>query len=247
MLLLEHRAVYTAGKRTEPHERPIDGTPVIDVDRGGKITWHGPGQIVGYPIVRLPAPDRRRRLRAPPRGDDDPRLRRLRRRGRPGRGRAAASGSRPTTAGPAARSAPSASGSAARSPMHGFALNCDSDLSWARGHRPVRHRRRRRHLAVATSSAATCPSPRCSPTSRSTSPTSPPAADRPRAADRRRPSRPAVTAGAGYVVPRRVGRVPQPARHRGTIGWTSPSAPYQPAQDLPQPRSPARRRAGPDR
>src|SRR3954471_18814160 len=56
VILLEHRAVYTAGKRTEPHERPTDGTPVIDVDRGGKITWHGPGQITGYPIVRLPAP-----------------------------------------------------------------------------------------------------------------------------------------------------------------------------------------------
>jgi lipoyl(octanoyl) transferase len=56
MLLLEHEAVYTAGKRTETHERPADGTPVIDVDRGGKITWHGPGQLVGYPIVRLPEP-----------------------------------------------------------------------------------------------------------------------------------------------------------------------------------------------
>ncbi|MGN6611125.1 MAG: lipoyl(octanoyl) transferase LipB [Angustibacter sp.] len=56
VLLLEHEAVYTAGKRTEPHERPFDGTPVIDVDRGGKITWHGPGQLVGYPIVRLPDP-----------------------------------------------------------------------------------------------------------------------------------------------------------------------------------------------
>jgi len=56
LLLLEHEAVYTAGKRTEPHERPQDGTPVIDVDRGGKITWHGPGQLVGYPIVRLPEP-----------------------------------------------------------------------------------------------------------------------------------------------------------------------------------------------
>jgi lipoyl(octanoyl) transferase len=54
VLLLEHRSVYTAGKRTEPAERPLDGTPVIDVDRGGKITWHGPGQLVGYPIVRLP-------------------------------------------------------------------------------------------------------------------------------------------------------------------------------------------------
>ena len=56
VLLLEHATVYTAGKRTEPHERPFDGTPVIDVDRGGKITWHGPGQLVGYPIVRLPSP-----------------------------------------------------------------------------------------------------------------------------------------------------------------------------------------------
>ncbi|HLS46523.1 MAG TPA: lipoyl(octanoyl) transferase LipB [Ornithinicoccus sp.] len=56
VLLLEHAAVYTAGKRTEEHERPTDGTPVIDVDRGGKITWHGPGQLVGYPIVHLPSP-----------------------------------------------------------------------------------------------------------------------------------------------------------------------------------------------
>lgn len=55
-ILLEHPAVYTAGSQTEPHERPFDGTPVVDVDRGGKITWHGPGQLVGYPIVRLAAP-----------------------------------------------------------------------------------------------------------------------------------------------------------------------------------------------
>jgi lipoyl(octanoyl) transferase len=55
-LLLEHPSVYTAGRRTEPWERPLDGTPVVDVDRGGKITWHGPGQLVGYPIVRLPDP-----------------------------------------------------------------------------------------------------------------------------------------------------------------------------------------------
>ena len=54
--LLEHESVYTAGRRTEPLERPFDGTPVIDVDRGGKITWHGPGQLVGYPIVKLPDP-----------------------------------------------------------------------------------------------------------------------------------------------------------------------------------------------
>lgn len=56
LLLLEHTAVYTAGRRTEPLDRPMDGTPVVDVDRGGRITWHGPGQIVGYPIVRLPMP-----------------------------------------------------------------------------------------------------------------------------------------------------------------------------------------------
>ena len=56
VLLLEHAAVYTAGKRTGSKERPQDGTPVINVDRGGKITWHGPGQLVGYPIVHLPDP-----------------------------------------------------------------------------------------------------------------------------------------------------------------------------------------------
>ncbi|MCG2624208.1 lipoyl(octanoyl) transferase LipB, partial [Arthrobacter sp. I2-34] len=58
VLLLEHASVYTAGKRTEDHERPLDGTPVVDVDRGGKLTWHGPGQLVGYPIVALPDPTR---------------------------------------------------------------------------------------------------------------------------------------------------------------------------------------------
>ncbi len=56
VILLEHPSVYTAGKRTTPDERPTDGTPVIDVDRGGKMTWHGPGQLVGYPIVHLPRP-----------------------------------------------------------------------------------------------------------------------------------------------------------------------------------------------
>jgi lipoyl(octanoyl) transferase len=54
VILLEHASVYTAGRRTENFERPTDGTPVVDVDRGGKITWHGPGQLVGYPIVHLP-------------------------------------------------------------------------------------------------------------------------------------------------------------------------------------------------
>lgn len=56
LILLEHPAVYTAGKRTLDEERPVNGAPVIDVDRGGKITWHGPGQLVGYPIVKLKNP-----------------------------------------------------------------------------------------------------------------------------------------------------------------------------------------------
>ncbi|WP_156253214.1 lipoyl(octanoyl) transferase LipB [Pseudactinotalea terrae] len=56
VLLCEHASVFTAGARTRPSERPIDGSEVIKVDRGGKITWHGPGQLVGYPIMRLPDP-----------------------------------------------------------------------------------------------------------------------------------------------------------------------------------------------
>jgi lipoyl(octanoyl) transferase len=56
LMLLEHPSVYTAGKRTQPEDRPTDGTPVVDVDRGGRITWHGPGQLVGYPILRLAEP-----------------------------------------------------------------------------------------------------------------------------------------------------------------------------------------------
>lgn len=56
VLLLEHAPTYTAGKRTEPHERPLDGTPVVPVDRGGKLTWHGPGQLVVYPVLALADP-----------------------------------------------------------------------------------------------------------------------------------------------------------------------------------------------
>jgi lipoyl(octanoyl) transferase len=56
LLLLQHPPVYTAGKRTLPEERPVDGTPVVETDRGGKITWHGPGQLVGYPIIGLAEP-----------------------------------------------------------------------------------------------------------------------------------------------------------------------------------------------
>ena len=56
VILLEHSAVYTAGKRSEDHELPTDGTPVVQTNRGGKITWHGPGQLIGYPIMKLPQP-----------------------------------------------------------------------------------------------------------------------------------------------------------------------------------------------
>ena len=110
VLLLEHPSVYTAGKRTEPHDRPIDGTPVVDVDRGGKITWHGPGQLVGYPILRLPDPVDvvayvRRTEAAAHR-----RLRRARADRRPGRGAQRGLGARRRPGARPARSPPSASG-----------------------------------------------------------------------------------------------------------------------------------------
>lgn len=56
LILLQHESIFTAGKRTEAHERPTTRSRVIDVNRGGKITWHGPGQIVGYPIIKLNNP-----------------------------------------------------------------------------------------------------------------------------------------------------------------------------------------------
>jgi len=129
VLLLEHEAVFTAGKRTEPHERPWDGTPVVDVDRGGKITWHGPGQIVGYPIVRLAQPV-----------DVVAYVRRLeqllidvcaefgvvtdRVKGRSGVWVDA------DERGPARKVGAIGIRVAQGVTMHGFALNCDPDLSW---------------------------------------------------------------------------------------------------------------------
>jgi lipoyl(octanoyl) transferase len=129
VLLLEHEPVYTAGKRTEPHERPWDGTPVVDVDRGGKITWHGPGQIVGYPIVRLAQPV-----------DVVAYVRRLeqllidvctefgvatgRVTGRSGVWVEA------DERGPARKVAAIGIRVAGGVTMHGFAINCDADLSW---------------------------------------------------------------------------------------------------------------------
>ena len=130
VLLLEHATVYTAGKRTEPHERPLDGTPVIDVDRGGKITWHGPGQLVGYPIVRLPSPvdvvAHVRRLEAmmiSVCGDLGVVAGRVE--GRSGVWVSA------DEAGPDRKIGALGLRVSQSVTMHGFALNCDCDLSWA--------------------------------------------------------------------------------------------------------------------
>jgi len=132
VLLLEHDPVYTAGRRTEAWERPIDGTPVIDVDRGGKITWHGPGQLVGYPIVKLPdsvlVVDYVRRL-------EDALIAAC---GELGLATATQVPGRsgvwvPATGGPGGQDRKVAAIGvrvAGGVTMHGFALNCDCDLSW---------------------------------------------------------------------------------------------------------------------
>lgn len=130
VLLLEHAAVYTAGKRTEPHERPLDGTPVIDVDRGGKITWHGPGQLVGYPIVRLPGPvdvvaHVRRLEEVMIRVCRELGVDTMRVEGRSGVW-VAADGARPERKLGAIGIRVSHDVT-----MHGFSLNCDCDLRWA--------------------------------------------------------------------------------------------------------------------
>jgi lipoyl(octanoyl) transferase len=132
VLLLEHDPVYTAGRRTEAWERPIDGTLVIDVDRGGKITWHGPGQLVGYPIVKLPdsvlVVDYVRRL-------EDALIAAC---GELGLATATQVPGRsgvwvPATGGPGGQDRKVAAIGvrvAGGVTMHGFALNCDCDLSW---------------------------------------------------------------------------------------------------------------------
>lgn len=129
VLLVEHEPVYTAGKRTSAGERPVDGTPVVDVDRGGRITWHGPGQLVGYPIVRLAEPvDVVRYVRALEealiRVCADLGLAAGRVDGRSGVWFAGgASGRDRKVAAIGVRVARGVT-------MHGFALNCDSDLGW---------------------------------------------------------------------------------------------------------------------
>ena len=131
VLLLEHSPVYTAGKRTEPHERPTDGTPVIEVDRGGKITFHGPGQLVGYPIVKLPdhvlVVDYVRRLEEALIGVcRDLGVTTARVPGRSGVWLQA-----DTTTGRPERKIAAIGIRVSRGvTMHGFALNCDVDLAW---------------------------------------------------------------------------------------------------------------------
>jgi lipoyl(octanoyl) transferase len=129
VLLLQHESVYTAGKRTEWHERPTDGTPVIDVDRGGKITWHGPGQLTGYPIVRLPdgvlVVDYVRRLESALIAVcADVGVTAGRVAGRSGVWLEA------DARGPERKVAAIGIRVARDVTMHGFALNCDPDLSW---------------------------------------------------------------------------------------------------------------------
>lgn len=129
VLLLEHDPVYTAGRRTEPFERPFDGTPVVDVDRGGKITWHGPGQLVGYPIVRLPSPmavvDHVRRIEAMLIDVcADLGVTTMQVTGRSGVWLAA------DERGPERKIAAIGIRVTEGVTMHGFALNCDNDLAW---------------------------------------------------------------------------------------------------------------------
>ena len=130
VLMLEHPPVFTAGKRTEPPERPLDGSaPVIDVDRGGKITFHGPGQLVGYPIVRLPehvkVVDYVRRLEeALIHTCADLGVTTARVPGRSGVWLQAKEGR------PERKIAAIGIRVAGGVTMHGFAINCDVDLSW---------------------------------------------------------------------------------------------------------------------
>ncbi len=138
-LLLEHQAVYTAGRRTSPQDRPIadPGAPVIEVDRGGKITWHGPGQLVGYPIVALDEPvDVISYVRAIEealiRACADMGLATMRVEGRSGVWIPAPGGSPGSPDGLGLDRKVGAIGiRVARGvTMHGFALNCSNDLSW---------------------------------------------------------------------------------------------------------------------
>jgi len=133
VLLLEHPPTYTAGKRTRPEDRPTDGTPVVEVDRGGQITWHGPGQLVGYPIVRLAEPldvvEHVRRLEAllldvcTELGVDAMRVN--------GRSGVWVPADPPLLGTRPERKVAAIGVRVSRGvTMHGFAINCDCDLSW---------------------------------------------------------------------------------------------------------------------
>jgi lipoyl(octanoyl) transferase len=129
VLLLEHPPVYTAGKRTSPLDRPTDGTTVVEVDRGGKITWHGPGQLVGYPILSLPDPvdvvaHVRRVEEALILACADLGVEATRVEGRSGVWVLGVDGAQDRKV--AAIGIRVSQGAT----MHGFALNCDCDLSW---------------------------------------------------------------------------------------------------------------------
>lgn len=129
VLLVEHEPVYTAGKRTKPEDRPTDGSPVIDVDRGGRITWHGPGQLVGYPLVRMPDPidvmDYVHRLEAAVMAVcADLGIATERQEERTGVWVPA------DERGPARKIAAIGVRIARGVTMHGFALNCNNDLDW---------------------------------------------------------------------------------------------------------------------
>lgn len=128
VILLEHEPVFTAGKRTEPQDRPWDGTPVVEVDRGGKITWHGPGQLTGYPIVALPdgvyVVDYVRKLEAAIIAVcADLGVPAARVAGRSGVWIAGGDGPDRKVAAIGIRVAKGVT-------MHGFAINCDCDLGW---------------------------------------------------------------------------------------------------------------------
>jgi lipoyl(octanoyl) transferase len=128
-LLLEHPPVFTAGRRTQDWERPIDGTPVVEVDRGGRITWHGPGQLVGYPIVKLPTPiDAVGHVRRIEQGliavCAELGVEAIQVAGRSGVWVPQRNG------GPARKIAAIGVRISRCTTMHGFALNCDPDLSW---------------------------------------------------------------------------------------------------------------------
>jgi lipoyl(octanoyl) transferase len=129
-LLLEHQAVYTAGKRTSPLDRPVGdpGAPVIDVDRGGQITWHGPGQIVGYPIIRLAEP---LDVIAYVRAIEEALIRVCAEAGLATTRVAGRSGVWVTGPGRPDRKVGAIGIRVSRGvTMHGFALNCDPDLGW---------------------------------------------------------------------------------------------------------------------